>query len=104
MAYRTDFGCIHRPPLAVFAGPGRYVQSTWATWELGRELHRLGLQGPILFIAGGTARRTLAPIWNELLPHIRLQPVVAACGGECSEAVARALKAANQQGRAYVYA
>ena len=92
MAYRTDFGCIHQRPLAVFAAPGRYVQGPGATLELGRELQRLGLQGPILFIAGGTARRTLAPIWHELLPPVGLQPVVAAFGGECSEAEIKRLR------------
>ena len=99
MAYRTDFGCIHQRPLAVFAAPGRYVQGPGATLELGRELQRLGLQGPILFIAGGTARRTLAPIWHELLPPVGLQPVVAAFGGECSEAEIKRLRnvAANHR-------
>ena len=63
MGYRTDFSRDHHRPLAVFASPGRYVQGPGATWELGTELKRLGLSGPVLFIAGGTARRTLAPIW-----------------------------------------
>ncbi len=58
MAYRTDFGSIHQRPLGVFGAPARYVQGPGATWELGRELQRLGFQGPVLFIAGGTAQRT----------------------------------------------
>ena len=86
MAYRTALGCIHHRPLAVFASPGRYVQGPGATWELGRELQRLGFQGPVLFIAGGTAQRILAPIWQEQLPPVGLQPVVEAFKGECSEA------------------
>ena len=71
--------------MAVFASPGRYVQGPGATWELGTELKRLGLSGPVLFIAGGTARRTLASIWQETLPPVGITPVVEAFGGECSE-------------------
>ncbi len=85
MAYRTDFGSIHQRPLGVFGAPARYVQGPGATWELGRELQRLGFQGPVLFIAGGTAQRILAPIWQEQLPAVGLQPVIDAFGGECSE-------------------
>ena len=47
MAYRTDFGSIHQRPLGVFGAPARYVQGPGATWELGRELQRLGFQGPV---------------------------------------------------------
>ena len=42
MAYRTAFGSIHHRPLGVFGAPARYVQGPGATWELGRELQRLG--------------------------------------------------------------
>ena len=85
MAYRTDFGSIHQRPLGVFGAPARYVQGPGATWELGRELQRLGFEGPVLFIAGGTAQRTLTPIWQKQLPPLGLQPVIDAFGGECSE-------------------
>ena len=85
MGYRTDFSRDHHRPLAVFASPGRYVQGPGATWELGTELKRLGLSGPVLFIAGGTARRTLAPIWQDTLPPVGVTPVVEAFAGECSE-------------------
>ena len=93
MAYRTDFGSIHQRPLGVFGAPARYVQGPGATWELGRELQRLGFEGPVLFIAGGTAQRTLAPIWQEQLPPLGLQPVIDAFGGECSESEIKRLVA-----------
>jgi glycerol dehydrogenase len=93
MAYRTDFGSIHQRPLGVFGAPARYVQGPGATWELGRELQRLGFQGPVLFIAGGTAQRILAPIWQEQLPAVGLQPVIDAFGGECSESEIKRLVA-----------
>lgn len=86
MAYTLDFGCIHHRPLAVFASPSRYVQGPGATHELGRELQRLGFSGSLLFIAGGTAQRTLAPIWRQELTPLGLTPVIEAFSGECSEA------------------
>ena len=78
--------CVHHRPLAVFASPGRYVQGPGATHELGRELQRLGLKGPVLFVAAGTARRELAPIWQSTLPCVGIEPVIEAFGGECSTA------------------
>jgi glycerol dehydrogenase len=96
MGYRTDFGCIHHRPLAVFGSPSRYVQGPGATYELGRELQRLGLSGSLLFIAGGTAQRTLAPIWKQELPPLGLTPVIEAFGGECSEAEINRLVATAQ--------
>ena len=71
-------------PLAVFASPGRYVQGPGATHDLGSELERLGLQGPILFVAGSHAAEQLAPIWNETLPACGLQPIVERFGGQCT--------------------
>jgi glycerol dehydrogenase len=62
--------CIHQRPLSVFASPGRYVQGPGATYELGRELQRLGLAGSVLFVAGRTALRDLAPIWQSTLPAV----------------------------------
>ncbi|MCP9771643.1 glycerol dehydrogenase [Synechococcus sp. Tobar12-5m-g] len=95
MAWTDRVICMHHRPLAVFASPGRYVQGPGATWELGRELERLGLEGPILFIAAGTARRELQPIWEEVLPPVGLWPTVIAFGGECSVAEIDRLVAAG---------
>ena len=88
--------CVHQRPLTVFASPGRYVQGPGATHELGRELQRLGLQGPVLFVAGGTARRDLAPIWQSTLPCVGIEPVIEAFGGECSTAEIERLVAIAQ--------
>jgi hypothetical protein len=86
MAHTSSPICHHQRPLTVFASPSRYVQGPGATHELGRELSRLGLQGRVLFVAGGTAQRALAPIWQSALPPEGLEPVVVAFGGECSAA------------------
>ncbi len=71
-------------PLTVFASPGRYVQGPGATHDLAQELERLGLQGPILFVAGGHAIEQLAGIWNETLPARGLQPIIERFGGQCT--------------------
>jgi len=78
--------CIHQRPLSVFASPGRYVQGPGATHELGRELQRLGLAGRVLFVAGRTALRDLAPIWQSVLPAVGIEAVIEPFGGECSSA------------------
>ena len=62
MAYTDGVICLHQRQLTVFASPGRYVQGPGATYELGRELKRLGLSGRVILIAGGTALRMLQPI------------------------------------------
>ncbi len=86
MAHTCKVVCHHQRPLTVFASPGRYVQGPGATQELGRELKRLGLAGPVLFVAGGTARRDLEPIWREVLPPQGLKPQVVRFNGECTVA------------------
>ena len=88
--------CIHQRPLSVFASPGRYVQGPGATHELGRELQRLGLVGSVLFVAGRTALRDLAPIWQSILPAVGIEAVIEAFGGECSTAEIDRLVALSQ--------
>ena len=73
-------------PLTVFAAPGRYVQGPGATHDLAAELERLGLRGPILFVAGGHAIEQLSPIWNETLPARDLQPIIERFAGKCTNA------------------
>lgn len=84
MAHTNQVVCPHHRPLTVFAAPGRYVQGPGATYELGRELQRLGLRGQIMAIACGTAQRELAPIWNAVLPEVGIEIVIEPFGGECS--------------------
>jgi len=88
--------CIHQRPLSVFASPGRYVQGPGATHELGRELQRLGLAGSVLFVAGRTALRDLAPIWQSTLPAVGIEAVIEAFGGESSTAEIDRLVALSQ--------
>ena len=97
MAHSKSVVCIHQRPLIVFASPGRYVQGPGATHELGREMQRLGLQGRVLIIAAGTARRELASIWQAVLPPVGIEPIVEAFAGECSNAeIERLVQLAKQ--------
>jgi glycerol dehydrogenase len=99
MSYTDGVVCIHQRPLTVFASPGRYVQGPGATYELGRELKRLGFSGRVILIAGGTAQRLLQPIWNTVLPAEGIEPLVFPFGGECSgEEVTRLVNLAQGSG------
>lgn len=103
MAHTDAVACPHHRPLAVFASPGRYVQGPGATHELGRELKRLGLSGPVLIVAGGTARRELEPIWRSVLPAEGIEPEVVAFAGECSlEEIGRLVRLGRDGGHGAV--
>ena len=47
--------------LSVFTSPSRYTQGKGATAALGREMTALGLEGPVLIIAGKTVIGLLGP-------------------------------------------
>lgn len=51
--------------LSIFAAPSRYVQGRNATKFLGQEMKKLGLEGPVLVIAGSHAEKQLASAWKE---------------------------------------
>ena len=87
------------PPLAVLASPGRYVQGSGATHRLGTELKRLGIQGPVLFVAGAHARQQLEAIWRSTLPPLGIELVVEPFGGECTAAEIERLTAAGRRYR-----
>ena len=75
------------------------MQGPGATYELGRELKRLGFSGRVILIAGGTAQRVLQPIWNTVLPAEGIEPLVYPFGGECSaEEVTRLVNLAAGSG------
>jgi glycerol dehydrogenase len=70
--------------LAIFAAPGRYVQGKNATTALGHEMQQLGLEGPALIVAGQSAIRLLADVWQQYLRAAGIAPSVHTFGGECS--------------------
>ncbi len=70
--------------LAVFCSPTRYTQGRGATAALGREMATLGLEGPMLFIAGKTVVGRLADTWTASLSETGVRHTVHRFGGECS--------------------
>ena len=70
--------------LSVFTSPTRYTQGKGATAALGREITTLGLEGPVLIIAGKTAIGLLAKVWQRSLEDVDLKHAVHRFGGECS--------------------
>jgi glycerol dehydrogenase len=82
--------------LSVFSSPSRYTQGKNATESLGGEMKKLGLEGPVLIIAGTSARRELAATWKLTLGEAGFTYTVYAFGGECSVAeIARARREAE---------
>ena len=70
--------------LSVFCSPTRYTQGRGATAALGREMAALGLQGPVLFIAGNTVISRLSDTWVASLSEVAMRHAVHRFSGECS--------------------
>jgi glycerol dehydrogenase len=83
--------------LSVFCSPTRYTQGKNATAALGREMVALGLDGPVLVLAGHSAARLLAATWEQSFPEAGLGHAVQAFGGECSPAEIERVKAAARR-------
>ena len=82
--------------LSVFCSPARYTQGRGATTALGREMTAIGLEGPVLFIAGKTAINRLSDTWRSSLDEAGMSHTVHRFGGECSQAeIERVTKAAR---------
>jgi glycerol dehydrogenase len=84
--------------LSVFCSPGRYIQGRGATAALGRELGELGLEGPVLLIAGKTVIGRLDRIWKSSLDEAEIRYEIHTFGGECSPLeIARVKATATRQ-------
>src|SRR5262249_8084352 len=88
--------------LSVFCSPSRYTQGKNATASLGKEMVGLGLRGPALIIAGGSAIRLLTGIWKTTFREAEIDHAVHPFGCECSYAEIERLKAAARQHMAQV--
>ncbi|MCC6365832.1 MAG: glycerol dehydrogenase [Bryobacterales bacterium] len=89
--------------LSVFCSPCRYTQGRRATEQLGAEMSRLGLPGPVLIVAGRSARRLLDDVWRLTLGDSGYAYAVHDFGGECSQAeIDRIAAAAREQGAATI--
>ncbi|MBA4188445.1 MAG: glycerol dehydrogenase [Planctomycetaceae bacterium] len=70
--------------LAVFTAPARYVQGKDATESLGREMQTVGLTGPALVVAGASAAKLLAPVWERTFQAAGIAYSVHLFAGESS--------------------
>ena len=86
--------------LSVFCSPSRYTQGRGATAALGREMAALGLEGPVLLIAGKTVISRLANTWKVSLGEAGISNVVHCFAGECSPAEIERTKAMARQSEA----
>jgi glycerol dehydrogenase len=82
--------------LKVFCSPTRYTQGPHATAQLGSEIRGLGLEGPALIVAGGSAIRMLAETWALTFADVGMDYAVFRFGGECTAAeIRRGVEAAR---------
>ena len=83
--------------LSVFTSPSRYTQGKGATAALGREMTALGLEGPVLIIAGRTVIGLLGPAWQRSLDEAGFKHAVHRFSGECSLTEIERVKAAGRE-------
>ena len=87
--------------LSVFSSPSRYTQGPNATSSLGQEMVRLGLPGPILVVAGRSAKKLLSQVWAASLGEAGYEFAVHDFGGECSHAeIGRIVESARRSAAA----
>ncbi len=68
----------------VFSSPARYTQGVNATRKLGTEMAGLGLGGPALIVAGGSAFAQLFDTWKQTLGEVGCSYSIQKFGGQCS--------------------
>lgn len=88
--------------LSVFCSPCRYTQGKNATAALGAELRTLGLEGPVLILAGKSAIALLSDTWRRALGGAGIAYAVESFGGECSLPEIERVKAAARDQSARV--
>lgn len=92
--------------LTVFCAPLRYVQGAGAMRQLGAEMVNVGLEGPVLLVAGATPISRLATTWALAFDDVGMSHRVRLFGGESSrrEIAAIAEEARSLGARAIVAA
>ena len=84
---------------AVFCSPSRYTQGPNATEKLGEEMKTLGLGGPVLIVAGRSARSQLEVIWQQTLGRNGIEFTVHPFAGECTDSEIAFIVSAARAGR-----
>ena len=74
-----------KPDPAIFCSPTRYTQGPRATEILGSEMKTVGLEGPVLVIAGRSAARILGDTWKATFEEEGFAYSILEFGGECSQ-------------------
>jgi glycerol dehydrogenase len=90
------------PMLKVFCAPARYTQGPGATAQLGSEIRNLGLEGPALLVAGGSAIDLLSETWSKSFAEAGMRHEVFRFGGECTAAEIRRGSEAGRAAKAGV--
>ncbi len=88
--------------LAAFSAPSHYVQGKNATAALGKEMKRLGLEGPALIVAGKSAIRLLGEVWQKHLSASGIAHAVHEFGGECSDIEIERIKATGRANKSRI--
>lgn len=86
--------------IKVFCAPARYTQGPHATEQLGNEIRNLGLDGPALIVAGGSAIRLLSEAWTRTFADAGMPHEVFRFGGECTSAEIRRTSHAARDAKA----
>ena len=68
----------------IFSSPARYTQGEDATLILGSEMAGMGIQGPALIVAGGSAIAQLFDTWKQVLDAVGFTHGIHRFGGECT--------------------
>lgn len=84
--------------LKVFAAPERYVQGRNATAQLGEEMKKLGMKGPVIIVASSTPKRLLSKTWSEVLPKAGFEYSIHDFPGVCSNEEAQKIVEAAKFG------
>lgn len=83
--------------LKVFCAPARYTQGPRATEQLGTEIRTLGLDGPVLIVAGRSAVGQLSETWSRTFAAVEMSHAVFPFGGECTASeIRRGCQAARE--------
>lgn len=73
---------LHEEMPVIFCSPLRYTQGPGATRLLGKEMKTLGLEGPVLIIAGSHAHASLEDAWKKTFEEVGFAYEVMLFGGE----------------------
>jgi glycerol dehydrogenase len=82
--------------LHVFASPSRYSQGAGATGSMGIEMQAVGLEGPVLIVAGASTRRRLEATWSRACEDGGYRYEAFTFGGQCSRREIEAARVAAE--------